>query len=107
MVISSLSFSAAAALSAASFLTARMSRPAKEAKLPIAARNHRGPELSARAASMSPRIKSAGLDPFITTPTCLSSADVPAAMLAPGSDNKREGLRRAAGALTSGRPGHE
>lgn len=86
MVMPLLSF--AAALSAASLLTPRMSRTRKEAQLPIAARNHKGPELSAREASRSPEIKSAGLNPLIAVSTCLSLSIVPGAMLASPSDKK-------------------
>ena len=102
MVISSFAFSAAAALTAASLLNARTSRPAKAARLPIAARNHRGPALSAKAARVSPSIKSAVLDPLMITLTCLSSADFPGAMLASTSDNGTDGVQPAAAELASG-----
>ncbi len=107
MVISSPALSVVAVLSAASLLTDRMSRPAKEARLPIAARNHRGPELSAIAASVSPMTRSAGLIPLINYLTCLSSANVPVAMLAPPSDNEGEGVHPAARAFTWGGLRHE
>jgi len=103
MVISFPTLSVTAALSAASLLSDRMSRPAKEARLPIAARNHKGPELSANAASASPATRSAGLDPLIIVFTCLSSAYFPGAMLASPSDRRLESACHAAPALSAGR----
>ena len=67
--------------------TQRMRRRAKAAKLPPAASNQAGPELSAREASMSPATSKAGLKPFIAYSTCLSSSAASKAMLAPPSDN--------------------
>lgn len=79
----------AACLSAASLLTDRTSRAVKEAKLPAAARNHKGPALSAREASASPATKRAGLKPFMTLSTCLSPTAVTRQMLSPPSDRTR------------------
>jgi hypothetical protein len=81
--------SLAARLSAASPFTDRMRRVRKEAQLPVAARNQKGPELSARVASASPAMNSAGLNPFIALPACLSLSVVTRAMLAPPSDKTR------------------
>ena len=89
--------SLAAALSAASLLTPRTSRARKEAQLPATARNHRGPELSAREASRSPTINSAGLNPLIVFLACLSPSIIIGAMLAPRSD-KKAGRPRTGGA---------
>jgi hypothetical protein len=75
-----------ARLSAASLLTERTNRVVNEAKLPTAARNQKGPALSAREASANPAMNSAGLKPFMAFSTCLSSNVVPEQMLAPPSD---------------------
>jgi hypothetical protein len=81
--------SPAARLSAASPFTERTSRAAKEAKLPAAARNQKGPELSAREASTSPAANSAGLVPLIALPACLTLPSPTHAMLSPTSDKTR------------------
>jgi hypothetical protein len=78
--------SSASRLPAASLLTARTSKAAKQAKLPAAARNQKGPELSAREASASPATNSIGLQPVISLSTCLSFEFAHVEMLSPPSD---------------------
>ncbi len=87
--------SPAARLSAASLRTDRTSRAAKETRLPTAARNHKGPALSAREASASPARNRNGLQPFMALSTCLSLVALPGQMLPPASDKTR----------AAGRPG--
>ena len=86
----------AARLSAASPFTERTSRAAKEAKLPAAARNQNGPELSAIEASASPAANSTGLAPNIALPACLPLPSLSHALLAPASDKTRRRERHPA-----------
>jgi hypothetical protein len=78
--------SLAARPSPASLLTERTSRAVKEAKLAPAARNQKGPALSAREASASPITNNTGLSPFMSLPACLSLSFITGAMLASSSD---------------------
>ena len=92
MVISRLS--GACRLAAASPRTDSTSRTVKERKLPAAARNQKGPALSAREASARPTVNSAGLNHFMDSSTCLSPVVYPREMLAPPSDKGRRGTCR-------------
>ncbi len=80
----------AARPSSASFLTHRMRRARKEEKLPAAARNQKGPELSAREANTNPATNNSGLGPFIAQPACHPGMAVTIGMLAPPSDKTPE-----------------
>jgi len=96
--------SLAARPSPASLLTERMSKVVKEARLPPAARNQKGPALSAREASASPATNNTGLNPFMYLPACLSLSFTTGAMLASGSD-KTGRVAPAAPGEPASRPG--
>ena len=80
-------FSPAPRLCVASLLTESAKRAVNEARLPAAARNQRGPALSAREASTSPDTKSTALNPLMTFSNHLSLSVIPVPMLALASDN--------------------